>query len=324
MSDMNAISIREHGGPEVLELIRAPKPQPGPGQILIKTHTAGVNRPDCLQRLGNYPVPADASPLPGLEVSGTVAALGDGVNNWTANQRVCALVHGGGYAEYCIAESGHTLAVPETMDLREAGGAPETAFTVFYNLWQRCHLRAGETLLVHGGSSGIGSMAIQLAHAQGCRVLTTAGSRQKVDFCLQLGANRAINYKEEDFAEALANEEVDVVLDMIGGSYIQPNLKLLRRDGRYCFIAFLGGAKAEVSFIPILRNRLTLTGSTLRPQSIAEKAQIADALKEQVWPWIAQGQIKIPIHASFPLADASKAHSLMESSSHMGKIVLTI
>ncbi len=322
---MQGIQITQPGGPEVLQPIELPKPEPAANQVLIRVVGAGVNRPDCLQRAGLYPVPADASPLPGLEVSGVIDQVGPGVGHYNVGDRVCALVHGGGYAEYCLAHEQHCLPVPDDLDLAGAGALPETLFTVFYNVYQRGQLQSGETLLVHGGSSGIGATAIQLAKLSGCHVATTAGSEEKCAFASELGADVAVNYREDDFVEVIGDRlgGVDVVLDMVGGSYIERNLALLRRDGRYVFIAFLGGAKAEISFLPLLRNRLTLTGSTLRPQSNAEKATIAQGILRDVWPWVTGGQFSTPIYASLALEEATKAHEIMESGRHMGKILLT-
>lgn len=321
---MTAIAIREPGGPDVLIPEIVPVPRPGTGEVLIKVDAAGVNRPDCLQRSGLYPVPADASPLPGLEVAGNVVAHGPGADSLPSGARVCALVHGGGYAEYCVANESHCLPVEGELGIVEAAALPETLFTVYYNLVTRCQLRASDTLLVHGGSSGIGSTAIQLAKAMGSRVITTAGSDEKCRYCENLGADLAINYKTTDFVAAIREKfsGVDVVLDMVGGDYIGKNLALLNRDGRYAFIAFLGGATARVNFVDVLRNRLTLTGSTLRPQSVAEKAQIARDIQENVWQMFLTGQIKPHIFRRFDLTEAAAAHALMESSAHMGKIIL--
>ncbi|MCR9220213.1 MAG: NAD(P)H-quinone oxidoreductase [Alphaproteobacteria bacterium] len=325
---MNAVEISAPGGPEVLKPIQTAVPEPKAGEALIKVAAAGVNRPDCLQRAGAYPPPPDASPLPGLEVAGTVAALGQGVAGLTVGDPVCALTPGGGYAEYCTAPAGHCLTPPKGYDMVQAAALPENFFTVWYNVFMRSRLTAGERFLVHGGSSGIGLTAIQLATRFGATVFTTAGSSDKLDVCREVGADRAINYKTEDWAEAIRTdtqgEGIDVILDMVGGSYIDPSLKLLRRDGRYCFIAFLGGAKAEVDFSPILRNRLSVLGSTLRPQTIAEKEAIAGELKEHVWPLLETDKVRPIIHKTFPLADAADAHALMESSTHIGKIMLTV
>ena len=323
---MQAVEITQPGGPDVLSPVSLPVPAPGERQVLMKVAAAGVNRPDCLQRSGLYPVPADASPLPGLEVSGVIVAIGSDVNELSVGDRVCALVHGGGYAEYCLAEQGHCLAVPESLDFDSAAALPETLFTVHYNLIDRCSLGPSDTVLIHGGSSGIGSTAIQLAKCIGARVVTTAGSAEKLAFCAELGADLYINYKSEDFAEVIDREfgGVDVILDMVGGEYIQKNIDLLNRDGRYAFIAFLGGPNASVNFLNVLRNRLTINGSTLRPQSVAEKTSLTWSIAEQSWPWVLSGALRPHLFARFPLADAAKAHSLMESGQHMGKIILTV
>ncbi|MEL7537364.1 MAG: NAD(P)H-quinone oxidoreductase [Pseudomonadota bacterium] len=320
-----AVCIQNPGGPEQLVPAEIPVPQPQAGEVQIAVHAAGVNRPDCLQRAGKYPVPADASPLPGLEVAGRVSALGDSVSNFAIDDPVCALVHGGGYAEYCTVDARHVLPVPSGFSFQEAAALPETLFTVYYNVLERCALRAGEVLLVHGGSSGIGTTAIQLGRAIGARVVTTAGSDEKCRYCEQHGATLAINYRTAVFAEVVKRElgEVDVVLDMVAGDYVQPNLDLLRRDGRYALIAFLRGPQATLNLGPILRKRLTLTGSTLRPQSADEKAAIASGIRRDIWAHVEAGQIRPPVYAEFPLAHAADAHRLMESSEHMGKIVLT-
>ena len=319
-----AIAIREPGEPDVLVPVDIPEPQPGPGDITIEVIAAGVNRPDVLQRQGRYPVPADASPLPGLEVAGTVTAVGAAVSSFRPGDAVCALTHGGGYAEVCIADARHALPVPAGLDYAAAAALPETLFTVFYNVVMRSELSAGETLLVHGGSSGIGTTAIQVAKALGARVVTTAGTEEKCRFCEDLGADRAINYRRDTFVDIVRAEfgGVDVVLDMVAGTYVQPNLDLLNRDGRYALIAFLGGTHAELNLVPILRNRLTLTGSTLRPQSADEKAEIAAGIRDVLWPHVEAGRIRPPVYAEFPLDDAAAAHRLMESGEHMGKIVL--
>ena len=325
-SEMRAVDISEPGGPNVLVPVSRPLPEPRDGEVLIRVVAAGVNRPDCLQRSGLYPVPPDADPLPGLEVAGEIVALGRGAKRYSPGDRVCALVHGGGYAEYCRAHETHCLPIPDDLTVSEAAALPETLFTVYYNLVTRCSLARGDVLLVHGGSSGIGSAATQMAKAFGATVITTAGSEKKCEFCRQQGADLAINYREQDFSEAIREycDGIDVVLDMVGGDYIEKNLALLKLGGRYCFIAFLGGATAKINFVPVLRNRLTITGSTLRPQSVSEKATIAADLEANVWPLIAAGKIKPAIHSVFPLGEAARAHALMESSEHMGKIVLNI
>lgn len=324
---MQGISITEPGGPAVLRAIELPVPRPGPTEVLIRVAAAGVNRPDVLQRLGRYPVPAGASPLPGLEVAGEVVAAGAGVERWKRGDIVMALTHGGGYAEYCAADAGHCLPVPSGLSLVEAAAIPETFFTVWYNVFTRCTLAEGETLLVHGGSSGIGTTAIQLAAARDCVVLTTAGSDEKCRFCEDLGAERAFNYTSDDWQsgtmEATGGRGVDVLLDMVAGPYTQKNLECLARDGRYAIIAFLKGSKVELDLRLVLANRLTITGSTLRPQSVEEKARIAADIEREVLPLLESGSIRPIIHRTFSLDAAAAAHELMESSRHMGKIVLT-
>ncbi|MEE3100009.1 MAG: NAD(P)H-quinone oxidoreductase, partial [Pseudomonadota bacterium] len=300
----------------------------GAGEILIKVAAAGVNRPDALQRAGNYPVPPGASDLPGLEAAGTVAAIGPGASRWKLGDRVCALLPGGGYAEYALTPADHALPVPDALDLTAAACVPETFFTVWINVFDRVGLQGGETLLVHGGSSGLGSTAIQLAKARGARVFTTVGNAEKAAFCEALGAERAINYREEDFVkvakELTGGEGVNVILDMVGGDYIARDLQALAPDGRLSFIAFLGGPKAEINFAQVMMKRITITGSTLRPRSVAFKAEMAKALEAEVWPLLASGRIAPKMHATFPLEEAAKAHALMESSAHMGKIALVV
>jgi NADPH2:quinone reductase len=325
---MQAIEITQPGAPEVLQLGERPMPVPGPGQVLIKVHAAGINRPDVLQRTGNYPVPKGASDIPGLEIAGEIVS-GDLLNcPLEAGDRVCALVQGGGYAEYCIADIGLCLPVPAGMSLVEAASLPETFFTVWSNVFDRGLLSPGETFMVQGGSSGIGVTAIQLAKALGHTVYATAGSDEKCRACEALGADRAINYKTEDFVDvvkqATAGRGVDVILDMVGGDYVPREIGCLADDGRLVFIALLGGGKATVPLGQILMRRLTLTGSTLRPRPVAFKAAIATKLRERVWPLLDAGHIKPVIYQTFPLADAARAHALMESSSHVGKIVLEV
>src|SRR5450830_31728 len=325
---MRAIEITQPGGPEVLQICERPMPVPGPGQVLIKVHAAGINRPDVLQRTGNYPVPKGASDLPGLEIAGEVVS-GDLANcplqpgDW-----VCALVQGGGYAEYCVADAKLCLPVPAGMSLLEAASLPETFFTVWSNVFDRGLLSPGETFMVQGGSSGIGVTAIQLAKALGHTVYATAGSDEKCRACEDLGADRAINYRTEDFVEvvktATNGKGVDVILDMVGGDYVPREIACLADDGRLVFIALLGGGKATVPLGQILMRRLTLTGSTLRPRPVAFKAAIAARLREHVWPLLDAGKVKPVIYKTFPLADAAAAHALMESSSHVGKIVLEV
>lgn len=327
-SRMRAVEIEKPGGPEVLRPTECPTPTPRAGEVLILVHAAGVNRPDCLQRAGLYAVPPDASPLPGLEVAGEVAALGPDTPRWRVGDRVVALTHGGGYAEYCMAHGTHCLPWPVACNAEEAASLPETTFTVHSNLFTRAGLRAGETCLVHGGSSGIGTTAIQLATAAGAIVLTTVGTEEKRQYCLARGARHAFNYRDGDWVaavrEATGGRGVDVVLDMVAGPYIEKNLNLLAPDGRYSMIAFLKGPKAEVNFGPLLTRRLTLTGSTLRPQSVSQKAAIAQGVEAAVWPLIADGRYRTCLFRTFPLAEAAAAHALMESSAHMGKIVLSV
>jgi putative PIG3 family NAD(P)H quinone oxidoreductase len=323
---MRAIRIEKPGGPDVLQAVTLPIPEPREGEVLLRVVAAGVNRPDVLQRLGKYPVPPDADPLPGLEVSGEVVATGTDVSRWSPGDRVMALTHGGGYAEYCRVHATHCLPVPESLSMIEAAAVPETYFTVHYNLFMRAHLAEGETVLVHGGSSGIGTTAIQLAKAAGARVIVTAGSDEKCGFCGELGADYAINYKRGDWFEEARritdHQGVDVVLDIVGAPYASQNLDLLRRDGRYVIIAFLKGSVAELDLRTVLSRRLTITGSTLRPQTVKEKAAIATSLETAVLPLLADGSVRPVIHETFPLEDAARAHELMESSRHMGKIVL--
>ncbi|UWQ11217.1 NAD(P)H-quinone oxidoreductase [Aliiroseovarius crassostreae] len=326
MTDMmRAVEISTPGGPEVLKLIDAPIPTPAYGEILIKVALAGVNRPDAIQRAGNYAPPPNASPLPGLEASGEVAAVGEGVTNWNIGDKVCALLPGGGYAEYVTTPAAHALPVPEGMGLREAACLPETYFTVWSNVFMRGGLQAGERFLVHGGSSGIGTTAIQLASHFGARVFTTAGSDAKCAVCTELGAERAINYRDEDFVEVLKGEGgANLILDMVGGGYIARNIRALATEGRMVHIAFLSGPKAEINFAQIMAKRLTVTGSTLRPQSDLAKAKIAEELLEKVWPLLDQGTVKPVLDQVFPLADAHAAHARMETSQHIGKICLEV
>ncbi len=327
-SQMQAVVITAPGGPEVLRVESQPVPQPKAGEVLIAVAAAGVNRPDVLQRQGKYPVPKGASPLPGLEAAGTVAALGEGVTEWKVGDSVCALTPGGGYAEYCVAPASNCLPLPRGLTPVEAASLPETYFTVWSNVWDRAALQPGESLLVQGGSSGIGVTAIQMARALGHPVFATAGSAEKCAACVALGATRAINYNTEDFVaiakEATGGRGVNVILDMVGGEYIPRELDALADDGRLVFIAFLGGAKAAVNFGQVLLRRLTISGSTLRPRPVAFKAAIAQQLRERVWPLVDSGAIKPVVHATFPLAEAGRAHALMESSAHIGKLVLTV
>jgi len=325
---MRAIAISEAGGPEVLKETSVSVPVPGQSEVLVRVRAAGVNRPDVLQRLGMYPVPADASPLPGLEIAGEVAASGEGAERWKVGDKIMALTHGGGYAEYCCVHESHCLPVPTSLTMVEAAAIPETFFTVWYNVFMRAKLKDGESILIHGGSSGIGTTAIQLAKANGANVITTAGSEEKCNFCEDLGADHAINYKDSDWeARVVAltgGKGVDVVLDMVAGPYMQKNINVLGRDGRYVIIAFLQGPSAELNMRAVLGKRLTLTGSTLRPQTIAEKAAIAADLEDKVLPLLESGTVRPIIHSTFPLAEAGRAHALMESSEHMGKIVLEV
>jgi len=327
-SSMTAIEITTPGGPDVLKPLTMPTPAPGAGEVLIKVAAAGVNRPDVLQRIGAYPPPPGASEIPGLEVAGEVVALGEGASLWKTGDKVCALVAGGGYAEYCSVHETNALPVPDGLTMAEAAGVPETFFTVWTNVFERGALKPGESLLVHGGSSGIGTTAIQIASQLGSTVYTTAGSADKCAACEELGADRAINYREEDFVEVLkqatGKKGIDVILDMVGGDYIQRNIKAAARDGRIVNIAYLNGSKAEVDFMMVMLKRLTLTGSTLRIRSPAEKAAIADALRKTVWPLIEAGKVKPQLFKTFPLAQADKAHALMETSTHIGKIVLEV
>ena len=321
--NMRAVEISKPGGPEVLRLTGRPLPVPGHGQILISTAYAGVNRPDALQRAGLYAPPPTASDLPGLEASGTVVGVGSGVSEWQIGDQVCALLPGGGYAEYVVTPAAHALPVPKGLDLKAAAGLPETCFTVWSNVFMRGGLQAGERFLVHGGTSGIGTTAIQLAKALGARVFATAGSDEKCAACLRLGAERAINYRDEDFVEVLQAEGgANLILDMVGGEYLPRNIKALADDGRLVQIAFLQGPKVALNFAPVMTRRLTITGSTLRPQSDLAKARIAEELRQHVWPLLESGRIAPVIDSEFALADATSAHARMESSAHIGKILL--
>lgn len=322
---MRAIEISAPGAPDVLHLAERPVPVPGPGQVVLKVAYAGVNRPDALQRAGLYNPPAGASDLPGLEASGTIAACGAGVLGLQQGQQVCALLPGGGYAEYAVTQAAHCLPVPNGFDLKQAACLPETFFTVWSNVFQRGGLKAGERFLLHGGSSGIGTTAIQLARAFGARVFTTAGSDAKCRACLDLGAERAVNYRETDFVPIMQGEGgADVILDMVGGDYIARNLDALADDGRLVQIAFLQGPKTSLNFTQMMTRRLTLTGSTLRPQSDVAKARIAASLLSQVWPLLSAGRIAPVIDSCFDLDQAAQAHARMETSTHIGKIVLRI
>lgn len=325
---MKAIGIREPGGPDVLELQERPVPVPGSGEVLIQVTAAGVNRPDCLQRAGAYPPPPGAPDIPGLEIAGRVVSSGDDQGRAMIGKDVMALVPGGGYGEYVTAHQTNVLRIPAGLSMVEAAAIPETFFTVWHNVFQRGRLSEGEWFLVHGGSSGIGTTAIQLAAASGARVFATAGSAEKCDACVALGAEHAINYRASDFvAECRRLTEgkgADLILDMVGGSYIERNYDAAAEDGRIVQIAFLNGPKAEVNFAKLMVKRLTHTGSTLRPRPVAFKAQIARELEEKVWPLIEAGKVRPVMHSQFPLAEASRAHALMESNVHVGKIVLTV
>ncbi|HAK62699.1 MAG TPA: NAD(P)H-quinone oxidoreductase [Alphaproteobacteria bacterium] len=325
---MRAIAITKPGGPEMLQPVSLPTPAPGRGEVLIRVAAAGVNRPDVMQRQGFYPPPPGAPETPGLEVAGTIAAIGEGVSGWKSGDRVCALVAGGGYAEYCVAPAPQCLTVPEGLNMVEAAAIPETFFTVWTNLFDGGRLKSGEALLVHGGGSGIGTSAIQIAKAFGARVFATAGSEEKCRACVELGAERAINYRSEDFVEVVkqltGGAGVDVILDMVGGDYVARNIAALAPGGRHVSIAFLQGSKVNLNLLPVLQKRLILTGSGLRPRSIAEKGQIADALRTNLWPLLAAGRIRPVIDSTYPLDQAAAAHTRMESSAHTGKLVLTL
>ena len=323
---MNYIQIEEHGDPDVLKLSSQSVPDPGLDEVLIRVEAAGVNRPDIMQRKGLYPPPPGATDVPGLEVSGTVVKKGKNVAEPEVGSLVCALVSCGGYAEYCLASASICLPVPKNISLQHAAGIPETFFTVWTNVFERGQLKSGETLLVHGGSSGIGTTSIQLGKAFGATVYTTAGTQEKCEYCKNLGADAAINYNENDFEAEIKtlteNRGVDVILDMVGGPYFPKNIKILAVQGRLLQIALMQGYKAEVDFRPLLMKRVTLTGSTLRPRSVKEKAEIAQALRKEVWPLMDSGTIRPIIHQTFPLEKAADAHRLMESSNHIGKILL--
>ncbi|MBB1491459.1 NAD(P)H-quinone oxidoreductase [Paracoccus sp. MC1854] len=322
--EMQVVEITRPGEADVLQPARRPVPAPGAGQILIRVAYAGVNRPDVLQRQGNYAPPPGASDLPGLECAGHVAAVGAGVTRWQVGDAVCALLPGGGYAEYALTPAEHALPVPEGLSLAEAACLPETCFTVWSNVVTRGGLQAGERFLVHGGSSGIGTTAIQIAGALGARVWATAGTDEKCAACARLGAH-AINYREQDFVEALRAEGgADLILDMVGGDYVARNIKAMADDGRLVFIAFLGGSKITLNLAPVMMRRLTITGSTLRPQSDLAKARIAEELRAHVWPMVAAGKLRPVMEAEFPLDQAAAAHAHMEAGDHIGKIVLRV
>ncbi len=326
---MRFIDLPSHGGPEVMNISQAPLPKPAKGEILVKVEAAGVNRPDVAQRQGTYPPPKGASPILGLEIAGEVVVLGEGVDEFKLGDKVCALANGGGYAQYCAVPAGQALPFPKGYDAIKAAALPETFFTVWANLFQMAGLTEGETVLIHGGTSGIGTTAIQLAKAFGAEVYATAGSAEKCEACVKLGAKRAINYRDEDFAEVVKSETggkgVDVVLDMIGAAYFEKNLAALAKDGCLSIIAFLGGAVADkVNLTPIMVKRLTVTGSTMRPRTADEKRAIRDELVDQVWPLIESGKVAPVINQVFTLEDVAEAHRLMESSSHIGKIVMRV
>lgn len=323
---MKFIHLTSFGDADVLQLHNMPTPTPAAGEVLIRVAAAGVNRPDVLQRKGLYPPPPDASPVLGLEVAGEIVACGTGVTRWRKGDKVCALVNGGGYAEFVVAPAAQCLPIPASLSMLEAAALPETFFTVWHNLFQRARLAEGETVLIHGGSSGIGTTAIQMAHARGNRVFVTAGSAEKCTACEAMGAEKAINYRTTDFVSEIkqltSNRGVDVILDMVGGDYIQRNITCAAHDGRIVNIAYLNGSEVSVNLMPVMLKRLTLTGSTLRAQSPAMKENIARELQEFIWPLLENKKIKPVIFASFPLAEAAAAHQLMESSQHIGKIVL--
>jgi NADPH2:quinone reductase len=325
---MTAIAIRAPGGPEMLVPEQRPVPTPGAGEILVKVAAAGVNRPDVMQRLGLYPPPKGATDIPGLEIAGSVVASGDGVTRWNSGDQVTALVVGGGYAEYCVAVEGHALPIPASLTAAQAAAIPETFFTVWHNVFERGGLKAGETLLVHGGSSGIGTAAIRLAKNFGARVFVTAGSAEKCEACRKLGADLAINYKTEDFVAAVKQatdgKGAEVILDMVGGDYIERNYEAAAVEGRIVQIAFQGSAKATVNYMRLMLKRLHHTGSTLRARANADKSAIARAIEAQVWPLVAAGKVAPVLDRTFPLAQAAAAHARMESSQHIGKIVLTV
>ncbi|MEP6159320.1 MAG: NAD(P)H-quinone oxidoreductase [Halieaceae bacterium] len=324
---MQIVAITEPGGPEVLQLAEAGQPQAGPGEVLIKVAAAGVNRADIVQRQGFYPPPPGASEVPGLEVAGEIAALGEGVDDWAVGDAVCALLSGGGYAQYALAAAAECLPVPAGMSMVDAAGLPETVLTVWSNVMQRAALQPGERFLVHGGSSGIGTTAIQLVSAYGCPVYATAGSDEKVQACEQLGAEKVVNYREQDFVEVLREHTggagVDVILDMVGGDYVDRNIQLAAADGRIVNIAYLQGSQVQANLMPVMLKRLQITGSTLRARPAQFKAQLVAAVREQAWPWIESGRVKPVIHQVFPFAEVAQAHRVMEASTHIGKLILS-
>jgi NADPH2:quinone reductase len=323
---MRYIEITESGGPEVLQLAEGSRPEPAAGQVLIKVAAAGVNRADTVQRLGFYPAPPGASPIPGLEVSGWVEELGSGVTDWQVGDAVCALLTGGGYAEYAVAVAAECLPVPDSVSIVDAAGLPETVLTVWSNVVQRAGLKPGESFLVHGGASGIGTTAIQLLTRYGCTVYATAGSPEKAAYCEQLGAAACVNYRDQDFVEVLTDATqgrgVDVILDMVGGDYTDRNIQLAAVDGRIVNIAYLKGSQLEVNMMPVMLKRLVITGSTLRAREASFKAELVREVLERAWPMVASGEVKPIVHAALPLADAAEAHRMMEASEHTGKILL--
>ena len=324
---MRSIAVTQPGPPEAMQVAQGAVPQPRADEVLIEVAYAGVNRPDCAQRAGTYPPPPDASPILGLEVAGRVVARGGGVTAWNVGEEVCALTPGGGYAEYCATPASWCLPIPKGWTLEQAAGLPENYFTVWNNVFDRSGLKRGELFLVHGGTSGIGLAAIQLAKAFGATVITTAGSPEKVAFCIEMGADHAINYRTHDFAEEvkrISKRGIDVILDMVGGDYIERNLKCLAVEGRMSLIAFLAGSRVTCDWRFIMLKRLTVTGSTLRASPAERKAQLARELRDNVWPLLVQGKVRSVIHATFDLADVAKAHALMESSKHIGKIMLAV
>ncbi|WIM13051.1 NAD(P)H-quinone oxidoreductase [Enhydrobacter sp.] len=324
---MMCVEIRTPGGPEALVPAERPVPRPGPGELLIKVAASGVNRPDLAQRAGTYPPPPGASDLPGLEAAGTVAAMGDGVSGWNVGDEVCALTPGGAYAEYCVAPAPQCLPPPKGFDMLHAAALPENYFTVWHNLFERGQLERGESVLIHGGASGIGTTAIQLAKAFGATVFTTVRNAEKAEAVRKLGADHAVIYKDSDWAaevKKLSSGGVDVVLDMVAGDYLPKNLQLLRQDGRCVVIALQGGAMATISAGAVMVNRLTLTGSTLRPQSIENKGRMARGLKDKVWPLLESGKVRPILYKTFPLRDAAAAHAELERANHVGKVMLTV
>ena len=326
--EMRCIEIAGFGGPEVLREARCPVPEPSAGEVLVRVRAAGVNRPDVAQRLGHYPAPPGASTIPGLEIAGEIVSLGAGVERWQSGDRVCALVAGGGYAEFAVVPQGQLLPVPVGLSLEEAACLPETAFTVWSNVFRRGGLRAGEVFLVHGGSSGIGTLAIQLARAFGARVVATAGSEEKCAACRRLGAELALNYRDSDFVAAVkafsGGHGADLILDMVGGEYVQRNIQCAAEDGRIVQIAFLQGAAVSLNLMPVMLKRLTITGSTLRARPVSFKSGLAQEVEQNVWPLVEAGRVRVVLARSFELSEACEAHRLMESSAHIGKIVLRV